>query len=388
MKNEAKTTKKDIINVIEDFDPTVQSKTYNEKFKSWRKSKDNPFTFRFETNSKEKVFNDSRGFENKSLPSAERRTITAIMRIIGIAMLMYITVDTVLGTGIIYILDFLGIDIHTSLFSSAVYGGGTEIVTTMLAISCLSLLVPIVYLHKKLKMPFKVEFMSTVNDSAEILSSIGMAMVVCTIVCLPSAYSSSTRDIYNYFRTIDTDISIWDQKEFVIYTIFEIVVLSILNEILLRGGIFGALRQFGDSFAITVTAVVSALLTRDFYEMPAAILISIVASVGMLRSGTIITAFFVRIIYKIYLFTLIIFEVDTSSNMMINRNLFMLIVFISGVAVAMSIQVLGKRKRKKVYAPYQSENPAISRFAFAMRRSLFFSIAGICLLQALIDVVL
>ena len=272
--------------------------------------------------------------------------------------------------------------------TSAVYGGGTEIVTTMLAISCLSLLVPIVYLHKKLKMPFKVEFMSTVNDSAEILSSIGMAMVVCTIVCLPSAYSSSTRDIYNYFRTIDTDISIWDQKEFVIYTIFEIVVLSILNEILLRGGIFGALRQFGDSFAITVTAVVSALLTRDFYEMPAAILISIVASVGMLRSGTIITAFFVRIIYKIYLFTLIIFEVDTSSNMMINRNLFMLIVFISGVAVAMSIQVLGKRKRKKVYAPYQSENPAISRFAFAMRRSLFFSIAGICLLQALIDVVL
>ncbi|HRR76667.1 MAG TPA: CPBP family intramembrane metalloprotease [Ruminococcus sp.] len=385
MKNAAITQKKDIINVINDLDPTVQSKEYNDKFREWRRSKNNPCTFRFETNAKEKVFNDSRGFENKSLPEAECRTITAIMRLIGLAMLIYITIDNVLGTAIIYILDFIGINIHTNIFSSAVYGGATAIVATMVAISCLALIAPVIYLHKKLKMPFKVEFMSTVNDSAEILSSIGMAMVVCTIVCLPSAYSSSARDIYNYFRPIDTDLSIWNQKEFVIYTIFEIIVLSILTEAFLRGGLFAALRQFGDSFAIAVTTIVAALLTRDIYEMPAAILISIVASVGMLRSGTIITAFFVRIIYKLYLFALIILEVDTSSSMMINRNLFMLSVFIIGVAISMAVQLTNGRRHKKVFAAYHSEVTAASRLTFALRRLLFFMIAGICLLQALIN---
>ena len=188
--------------------------------------------------------------------------------------------------------------------------------------------------------------MHTVRDSAEILGAIGFSMIFCTIVCLPAAYSSETKDIYTYFTSLDTDVSAWGQSEFVAYTIFDIVILSILTELLFRGGIFSALRQFGDITAIVITTMMSVLLTGDFFSMPAALLISFVSSIGMLRSGTIFTAIIVRIVYKMYQLALIILEVDASENMVITRNLFMIVVFLLGIILAAAVILTGDRKKK------------------------------------------
>lgn len=386
MSDKVKIENNAVINVIEDLDPTVQRKEYNDLFRKWRKQKNNSCGFKFETNTRERIYNDSRGFENKSLKDAERSALRHIMRRIGYAMLIYIVIEKIIGTSIIALLDLIGFDIHTNLFSPSVYGGSAEIVAVILSISCISLIAPSIYLHKKMKMPLRVEFMSTVNDSLEILSSIGMALVVCTIVCLPSAYSSDTKDIYNYFKTIDADVSVWGQGEFVVYIIFEVLIFAVLTEVLLRGAIFGALRQFGDRFAIIMTSIVAALLMGDLYEIPAEVLISIVASVGMLRSGTIVSAFFVRIIYKLYQFTLVILQGENSPEMVLHRNFFMIAVFITGVVLTASIQLSKGRKDKKVLADYSSEVRASNRFAYALRMSPFTAVAGVCFIQALVRI--
>lgn len=377
-----------IINVVDEFDYSSQNDVYNEKFRYWRRKKDNPYAFNFEMNRKESVFYDSRGFENRSAADSEKNTISQIMHIVGMAMLMIITIDNLLGKLFIYVLEFLGVNVHTSFFYSSLYGGSVEIVAVVIGCAALRLVVPAIYLHRKLKMPFKVEFMSTVNDSGEIIGAIGAALIVCTISCLPAAYSSETKEIYTYFNNINMDVSVWGQTEFVIYTVFDVVILSIMTEILFRGAVFAALRQFGDMFAVVITTVVMGFLTRDFLEMPAAVLVSVTASVGMLRSGTIITAFFVRIIFKMYQLAIIILEGDTSSNMLIIRNTIMLVVFIIGTIMALSVYCTKGRNRKAYLAGYHSEINPVKRVSLALKTFPFAIIAVICILEAVIGLVL
>ena len=99
-----------------------------------------------------------------------------------------------------------------------------------------------------------------------------------------------------------------------VYAIFDIVIISIMSELLFRGAIFSALRQFGDIFAIIITSCASALLVQDFRELPAALMISAVAAVGMLRTGSVLTAIFVQMIYKMYRLALVLLEADSPDN--------------------------------------------------------------------------
>ncbi len=372
-----------IINVAEDFDTATQGSGYNGHFSKWRKNKDNSFAFNFEKNSKEKIFNESRGFETPSQTDEGKKVLSAIMRETGIIMLIVIVLRNIVGKIVVIVLDSVGFDIHTNLFSTGIYGGSTEIVAITIILALVTLLIPVVYLHSRMKIPVKAGIMHTVRDSAEIIGAIGFAMVFCTIVCLPEAYSSETKDIYTYFASAETDVSIWNQKDFIIYTVFDVVILSVLTELLFRGGIFSVLRQFGDVMAVTVTTAMAVLLTGDFFSMPAALLISIVSSIGMLRSGTIFTAIIVRIVYKMYQLAIVILEVDTSANMIITRNLFMICVFILGIILAALVMIVGGRKNNHYLVTYKSEFSQTRRLAFAVRVFPFPAVAMLCVVQAI-----
>lgn len=385
MAKQSDSEEKNIINVVDEFDAAIQGSGYNGNFKKWRKSKDNPYAFNFEKNNKEKIFNESKGFETLSQTEAGKKVLGAIMREIGILMLIVVAFQSIIGKLVIIVLDAIGFDIHTTIFNSGVYGGGGEIVATTIMLALLTLLTPVIYIHKKMKMPLKAGIMHTVCDSAEIVGAIGFAMVFCTIACLPAAYSSETKDIYTYFASADTDVSAWGQSEFVVYTVFDVVILSILTELLFRGGIFSALRQFGDITAIIVTTIMAALLTGDFFAMPAALLISFVSSIGMLRSGTIFTAIIVRIVYKMYQLALVILEVDSSENMVITRNLFMILVFLLGVVLAAAVILTGDRKNKRCIVKYESEFDESKRLAFAVKVFPFPAVSLLCIMQALSD---
>lgn len=387
MKKPVVNDNENIINVIDDFDSTASASVYKNNFKKWRKAKDNPFAFNFEINKKESVFSDSRGFENRSKTETEKKVLGNIMRAAGIAMLISIVFYTVVNKLVIYLLECLGFDIHTTFFSPSIYGSGKEIVIVMIAVSFAALFIPTVYLHKKFKMPVNAGIMRTVNDSAEIIGSIGAALIACTISCLPSAYSSNSRDIYNYFESVETDVSVWGQTEFVFYVIFDIIILSFITEFLLRGAIFSALRQFGDVIAIFITTVMSGLLTRNFLEIPSAILISIVASIGMLRSGTIFSALMVRVVFKMYQLALIIIEANSDSQVFIQRNLFMVVVFLTGIAITAAVMFTGGRKNKRYLIKYHSELSLRKQLRYAIGTFPFSSVAGLCLLEALLTIV-
>lgn len=376
---------KTIIDVIEEFDYSTQNEKYNDNFRKWRKNKNNPFTFNFSVNKKESIFIDGKGFVNNSPAVSEHETISRIFYIIGSAMLMWITVENIIGKIIIYILDILGINIHSTFFSTSYYGGSIEIVTVMIIISIIKIYVPAIYVHRKLKMPLNVEFMSIMNHPTELINAIAMSLIICTITSIPDAYSSSAKEIYDYFKSINADISVWGQAEYVIYTIFDVIIMSVSTEILFRGAVFSALRQFGDIFAIIATSVMSALLTQNFQDMPSVLMISVIASAGMLKSGSVFTAFAVQTVFKMYQLTIVIIESSTSENMFLIRNLVMTGIFIlSTVAV---IVMHFTRKNKNYLVKYYSDVPLKERLIFSLRTFPFTAVTAVCLIGAIIKII-
>ena len=382
------TSEKNIINVVEQFDYSTQDDSYNQSFIKWRKNKDNPYAFNFKMDRRESVFVEGKGFESKSLPTAERNCVIKIMNVAGIAMLIWIVIDNIIGKAVISLFDFLGFDIHSSFFSTGVYGGDVEIVTSLILIGLMKVLIPAWYVHKKLKMPLKAEYLTKLRHSSDMIGSLCMAMAASAVTSLPNIYTNKTRLLYNYFRDIDADTSVWSQEQFIIYAIFDIVVLSVLSELFFRGAIFGALRQFGDVFALVITSVMSALLVQDVREFPAALLMSAIAAAGMLRSGSILTAIYVQIIFKLYRLALILLESTSTDTIYLHRNIFILAVFIIGALGFGTVYLLSKKKNRHRIASYKSEISMWERLVIAFRSYPVPAVVGVCVMAALIKLIL
>lgn len=376
------TFERQLIDVVEEYDYDTQYEQYNRYYKNWRKNKQNPFAFNFEMNRRESVYIEGKGFKVPSLLDAESEVIGHIMHVVGIAMLMWVFIDNIIGKAAIQILGHFGIDIHANFLSDGVHGGPKEIVTFFIAVSFLKVLVPAVYMKKVFKVPKEVRFMNVLNHPSDLLSAIAMSLAVSVVSTLPNIYNNTNSQLYNYFSTIDTDVSAWGQTEFVVYTIYDIIILSIITELFFHGALFAPLRQFGDFFAIGITAAIAGLLSEDLSELPAAILITLAAGVGMVRSGSIYTAFFVRIIYKMYKLAIVIIETDTSASMYLDRNLFMLAVFVSGVGTVLFIRLISEKR--ECYSKYYSEIPESKRIRAAVKAYPFPVVACLCILAIIL----
>ncbi len=376
---------KDIINVVEEYNYDTQGEIYNMNFKRWRKNKQNPYAFNFEVNKKESVYIESKGFKAPNLEDAEAETLGKIARIIGIAMLIWISIDTVISQLGIQLFDYLGFNIFSTFFDAPLSGGSKEIVIALIITSFLKTIIPAIYLKKELRLPSDSRVMHTMIHPGDLVRSICLCLAVSTVVSLPNIYSDSTVQLFSYFSKLDADVSAWGQTEFVVYTIYDIIIMSIFSELLFRGAIFTALRQFGDRFAIGVTAVISGLLVQDFTEMPAVILISLVAGAGMVRSGSVYTAIFVQMIYKIYRLTLVIIETTLKRDVFLERNMFMLAVFVLSVVIIISMSLL--RERIEYYSEYESEVPSYKRAFFLIKAYPLPVVAFICILAATLKAV-
>ncbi|MBO4523311.1 MAG: CPBP family intramembrane metalloprotease [Ruminococcus sp.] len=381
------TSEDTVVDVVEQFDYSTQNEAYNESFVTWRRKIDNPYAFNFSRNRRESVFVEGKGFENKSFAIAEQDSISKIMNVTGIAMLIWIVVDNLVSRLAVAAFDLFGFDIHTSFFNKALYGGSTEITTTLILISVLKILLPAYYLRRKLRLPMRVEFMTTLNHASDMFGAIFMALSVSAITSIPSIYTNRMREVFDYFKSINADASVWDQDQFVVYTVFDIIVVTVLSELFFRGAVFGALRQFGDYFAVIITSVMSGLLVQDFLEMPAAIMISAVASIGMLRSGSIFTAIFVQAIFKMYRLAVVLTDAGVDDSLHLRRNSFILIVFLIGAIGASILYLFRKHQDIHRIAEYHSELTMKDRMIIAFKAFPVSIVVCFCLLVAAIQVI-
>ena len=387
-KNIPDNSKYDVISVIDEFDYSTQGKKYNEQFIEWRKRKGNPFSFSFEKHIKESVYVDGRGFILSSATDAERESLARIFYILGSAALMYMVIDNVIGRLLIILLSQLGFDIHASLFSPAVYGGGTEIICVLMAVNLLKYIVPAAYLHFRFRLPPAVERMNSRHDTYGLVGAIGVTLIICSLLNLPSAYSNETKEIYSFFKELNTDVKVWNQTEFVIYAVFDIVIMSTLSEIFFRGAMFAVLRQFGDYFAVIMSTLTAVLLAQDLREVPAVLLMSLVCSVGMLSSGSIFTAVAASIVFRIYQLTLAMIETGSSYDMFLTRNIFMLSALLIGAVMLAAAGLMSRGRDHRILARSETGLAQKERITRSVMVFPYSAVAAICGVISIIKAVL
>ena len=376
------------ISVIDDFDYSTQSESYNREFIKWRRKKNNLFAFSYEVNKNESIYVDGRGFVVKNAVDAESEVLVRIFYILGLALIAYVVLDTLFRKGLIMVLSRVGIDIHSNFFSDSLYGGSKEIVTVLMIVTLLKVLIPAAYLQKRFALPRVVELMRTMHDPAGLVGAIAATLILCVATSLPNAYSSEPTEIYTYFRNLNADIEVWGQFEFLVYSLFDIIILSIFSEVFFRGAMFAVLRQFGDIFAIIITSVTAAMLTMDLREAPTMFCISLIASIGMLYSGSIFTAIAVNIIFKMYQLGLMVIQADHADKMPLTRNVFMIAVLIAGAVMLLVVWILHKyRGNKRILVTYTSEMRFGERLVYSIKIFPYSAVAVICFVYAIVRLV-
>jgi len=376
-----------IINVIEEFDYSTQSKQYSESFKEWRKKKENPFSFSFEMNPKESIYVDGRGFMVGSVQAAEKEALLRVFYIIGVAALMWVVVVNVLGKLLVLCMDLAGLDIHLDSFKNSLYGDHTWIVTLLVIINLTKILVPALYLLMRFKLPLNVGMMNSKHDSQGLVSAVGMILIACTLFSLSSAYSSDTKEVFRYLRSLNTDVSVWNQTEFILYTIFDVLIISTAEELFFRGAMFAVLRQFGDKFAVIMTTVTAVLLAENVDDIIPVITISLIASYGMLRSGSIFTAIIVRIIYNTYILAVIVIEADTSNEMTVTRNMFMVLMLCFGGILLLFSWLLAKMRYRKTFVEVKYELTLWDKVVNSVKVSPYSAVAAISTVYLIVKAV-
>lgn len=381
-----KTEKKGIINVIDEFDYSTQNDEYNEKFRSWRKRRDNIYAFKFEKNERESIYIDGRGFIDDSLEYVEKKTLSHIFYTLGIAMLMWVVFDDLVSKIIVSLMSFAGLNIHTNFSTSIIYGGCHEVALTLVVLEILKSVIPMLYLHFKFKVPFKAEIMGKMNNTSALLGAIFITFLVCVATSVPTAYSTESKEMVAFFSSSGADVALWNQFDFVLYTVFDVILNPIIVQLLFCGAAFTVLRQFGDPFAMMITSFTSALLTQDFRLMPTIFLITFVGCYGMLSSGSIFTAVSVSIVYEMYNMTLTLIESSSSENMPLIRNLFMAAVVVIGAAGLVFYRISLKKIPVRL-AAYRSELTFGGRIVQAVKTFPYSAVIVLCVIYAAIKAV-
>ncbi len=293
-----------MIDVAEDFRCENQSDTYHEAFKAWRRRPGNRYAYLFSKHPKEAEFSENPTIQQPSRSKTEFTALTRLANLIGAALLVFCLTENLLDKVLIAILQLLGYRVDYVYLEYTIAGDERAVFVINAVIGLLKYLLPLLVLLRALKMPARAGMPMTIRHPQRLLA--GMALIMLLSAGLGTFLVPDSTELKKYqllLESIDTA-----DYTLLTYEIFLIFVLPVVSELFLHGGIFQALRQFGDSFAIGTITVVSMLLMHTPSDMLRVGLVTLIISYYMVQTGSVLTALLLHIIHEIYMFALYFLE--------------------------------------------------------------------------------
>ena len=204
--------------------------------------------------------------------------------------------------------------------------------------------------------------------------SVGMGMF-----CVPKSAELEK------YRVISDTTGV-DEEKMVYYVLFMVLIVPVVAELLLHGCMFQALRQFGDAFAIGTVTLLSALMTHNLQDGIRIGMITLTISYFVIRSGSFITAVFLRIVHEIYMFTLSYIEI-MGSVYSVQWWLIVLLPCVVGTATGIYLLLTHKLRQDKIQYSYTYLNTWDQATAFYTAMPMVIYIIS-CVLLFVITIML
>lgn len=277
------------IDVIEDFIYDSANQQYNRDYLHWRRHTKEAFIYRFTDNIKENVYTAGGSGQRQSAAQAEEKSLVRCGELIGAVLLVFLVIEVIGETLLVGILTLFRIDIRLDFLTLTMNGSQWAVVGVRALITVLKYSIPAAILVRFCKMPQAIYVPAMPGALPESIAAAAAGMVIAGIYSL-TAQNEGVEMAQLLFTYKDL-------AAVAAYGMFETLIGSILSEIFLRGGVLTLLRQFGDPFAIAVTAMIAFLFPNALPNRISEALIGLAAGYLLIRSGSIFKCVLLRITY-------------------------------------------------------------------------------------------
>lgn len=285
-------------------DSPVKDDEYNKSYREWRLSENNPFVFSGNRFRKLHTYVDGIGLCENTSEKREKAALKNMCALIMIIAVIYALAENVLILPVIMLLKVFGIEISYSFHENMAYGNQHAVLLVFIIEGIMKLLLPVFIARKMLKMPAKTAYPVRMGSKWACFAAVSSVFIGFVIMSLLRLYlptniftANNVSLAYKLSLNMDAGCS-------VIFLIFELIVLPMLMELLFHGALFQAMRQFGVSFAVLVTAFLSAAVMHNPFSAGTVLITSIIAGYGIWQSGSVLTGIIVHIIGRTLSFTL------------------------------------------------------------------------------------
>lgn len=276
-----------------------QDNEYNNAYRKWRSESRIFLGHPDPDNPNEMIYKDGVGIIAENRTAAERRTLVYVHSVIMWALLFYLIIEFCFNSVLPPVIGKLGARIGTDPVTGLMYGNDVIVIIIMYLCETVKRLIPFLMVKKALNMPLNIVLPMKIYDR----EAFGIA-IPAALMCFPllSAFSGlfnrllSTVGILPYNNIVPHMNTMTGS---VAAVIISVIYVPIVSELLMRGMVLHSLRQFGDAYAILISALVSTLCVHNLTQMCYVFISAVIIGHFALRTGSMITAVIMRMIFKL-----------------------------------------------------------------------------------------
>lgn len=384
-KSNSKAKAPDNIDIVADANYNTISEEYNRALRSWRSNEENEYVFRCRRTAKEHTYVEGVGYHSPDPAAEERRALLRICMVIGLSILIYLLLENLFVYILVTAVKAFGIDVGYSYSDNAVYGPEIAVLGILMLQTFIKYLVPILIFHKTFRMPRRVAFHLKPDVPREFPISVSVTLIVFAAINMWTLFSPTNLLSSSTLGTAYYAVSYMQPKYQIIYLAYETIMVSVLSELLLHGEMFHVLRQFGDWFAILLTAVISACVTHSIVTVLMDLTFATVVGISVLRSGSLLPAFVDRILFHTLLFVFFWLRLLPYENSNEIRTFLMLLLLFAGILGC--ILLIRPTKSNPALLTQKHYLSGKERIETIIHASPLFIIFLLCLALMLIEVI-
>lgn len=275
--------------VVEAFKYDSCNEQYNINYLQWRRQSDSKLVFRFSSNNLENVYVSGDTVAQQNVGISERESLMRCGQMIGAVLLIYFVTE-IAGESLLQgILHLLNMNIRTEFLTTAMQGSQWAVVSARAVVVLLKYLLPTVLLIKISRFPRRVFAPIMKGGTPELSAGVGAGMMIAGVYVLLAQRGG--------IELAQSVVGYKNPTAVIAYGIFDTLLVSTITELFLRGAILNLLRQFGDPFAVWVTAMIGFLFPNQMPERIAELLIGFAAGYLMIRSGSLPKCIVLRVVF-------------------------------------------------------------------------------------------